>query len=146
MGARSLTGARRKAKKSGKREVRAGRRGVYQPDRGDFVYLDFAPQAGAEQAGAEQAGRRPALVLSPFDFNAATGLILACPVTNQAKGGSFEVEVPRGAKITGVILSHHLRSLDWIARNADFHSKAPEATVLEVLARIEAVLQIELDA
>ena len=138
---KSLTGARRKAKKSGKREVRVGRQGVYQPDRGDFVYLDFTPQAGTEQAG-----RRPALVLSPFDFNVATGLILACPITNQAKGGSFEVEVPRGAKITGVILSHQVRSLDWIARNADFHSKAPEATVLEVLARIEAILQIELDA
>ena len=114
--------------------------GVYQPDGGDVVYLDFTPQAGTAQAG-----RRPALVLSPLDFNVATGLMFACPITNQVKSGSFDVDVPRGARLTGVILSHQMRAVDWIARNADFHSKAPEATVLEVLARIEAILEIELD-
>jgi mRNA interferase MazF len=140
LGAKSLTGAKRKAKKSGERQARVGRQGVYQPDRGDFVYLDFTPQAGTEQAG-----HRPALVLSPFEFNVGTGLMFACPITNQAKGGAFEVTVPRGAKITGAILSDQLRSVDWIARNARFHSKAPEATVFEVIARIEAILEIKLD-
>lgn len=113
---------------------------VYQPDRGHFVFLDFTPQAGTEQAG-----RRPALVLSPLDYNVATGLMFACPVTNQAKGGSFEVPIPRGAQVTGVILSNQLRSLDWLARNAELHSQAPESTVFEVLARIEAILRISLD-
>lgn len=136
-----MTGAKRKAKRSGERQARVGRQGVYQPNRGDFVYLDFTPQAGAEQAG-----ERPALVLSPLEFNVGTGLMLVCPITNQVTGGAFEVMVPRGAKITGAILSHQLRSVDWIARNARFHSKAPEATVLEVLARIEAILEIELDS
>lgn len=117
-----------------------GPHGIYQPDRGDFVYLDFTPEAGTEQAG-----RRPALVLSPFNFNVGTGLMFACPITNQVSGSGFEVTVPRGAKITGAILTHQLRSLDWIARNAEFHSKAPEATTLEVLARIEAIMEIELD-
>ncbi len=120
--------------------MKSARGTVYQPDRGDFVYLDFTPHAGTEQAG-----RRPALVLSPFAFNVGTGLMLACPITNQAKGGAFEVAVPRGAKITGVILSHQMRSLDWVVRNAEFRSKAPEATVLEVLARIEAILRIDLE-
>ena len=133
---RNLTGARPKAKKSG--ETRAA--GVYQPERGDFVHLDFTPQAGTEQAG-----RRPALVLSPFEFNVATGLAVVCPITNQVHGGAFEVTVPRGAKITGAILTHQFRTVDWLVRNATFHSKAPEITILEVLARIEAILRIELD-
>ena len=132
-----MTGGKRKGKKPG--EKRAA--GVYQPERGDFVFLDFTPQAGTEQAG-----NRPALVLSPSAFNVATGLAVVCPITNQAKGGSFDVPVPRGARITGVILAHQFRTVDWLVRNAAFHSKAPEATVLEVLARIEAILQIELDA
>ncbi len=51
--------------------------------------------------------------------------------------------MPIGAKITGVILSHQLRSLNWVVRNADYRTRAPEATVLEVLARIEAALGIE---
>ncbi len=119
---------------------------AYQPDRGDFIFLDFSPQAGTEQAG-----RRPALVLSPLAYNVATGLAFLCPVTNQIKGGAFEVPIPpgappgapQGAKVTGVVLSDHLRSVDWIARNADFHGAAPTELVLEVLARIEAILAIE---
>jgi mRNA interferase MazF len=110
---------------------------AYQPDKGDFVHLDFTPNAGREQAG-----RRPALVLSPQSFNIATGLLLACPVTNQIKGSPFEVPIPKAAKLTGVILSNQIRSLDWIARNAQFHGKAPPEVTAEVLERIEAILEI----
>lgn len=110
---------------------------AYQPDRGDFIFLDFTPQAGTEQAG-----RRPAIVLSPCSFNVATGLILACPITNQVKGGSFEVPVPRGSKVTGVVLSDHVRSVDWLARRAEFHSKAGDEIVEEVVARIAAILSV----
>jgi mRNA interferase MazF len=111
----------------------------YQPDTGDFVYLDFNPQAGTEQAG-----RRPALILSPQDFNIATGLAFACPMTNQLKGGSFEVQVRKGAGLTGAVLCDQMRSVDWIARKAAFHSQAPRELVTEVLARIEAVLSLNL--
>ena len=114
---------------------------AYQPERGHFVYLDFTPHAGTEQAG-----RRPALILSPVAYNVATGLAFACPVTNQMKGGAFDVAIPPAARVSGAVLSNQLRSVDWIARNAAFHSLAPEETVLEVLARIEAVLALNLDS
>lgn len=119
------------ARKSGSR---------YQPERGDFAYLNFSPHAGTEQAG-----RRPALILSPREHNVATGLVLACPITNQVKGSPFEVPTSRGARITGVVLANQLRSVDWLERNAEFHSKAPEDLIHEVLARIEAILRITLD-
>lgn len=109
--------------------------GAYQPEKGHFIYLDFTPQAGTEQAG-----RRPALVLSPIQFNIAVGLIYACPVTNEVKGSPFEVAIPAGAKITGVVLTDHLKSLDWIERNADFHSQAPTDLVEDVLAKIESII------
>lgn len=110
-------------------------RGFYQPDRGDFVYLDFTPQAGTEQAG-----RRPALVLSPQKFNVATGLAFVCPLTSKVKGSGFEVTVMRSSGLSGVILCDHLRSVDWIERKASFHSKAPDDMLMEVLARLEAIL------
>ena len=110
---------------------------AYQPERGDFIYLDFTPQAGTEQAG-----RRPALVLSPREFNIATGLAVVCPLTNTRTGGRFEVPVPRGARLTGVILAHQFRAIDWLARDASFHSKADEETLWEILGRIEAILAI----
>ncbi|MCZ6653944.1 MAG: type II toxin-antitoxin system PemK/MazF family toxin [Planctomycetota bacterium] len=111
---------------------------AYQPDRGDLIYLDFTPHAGTEQGG-----HRPALVLSHRDFNIATGLAFVCPITSKVKGGSFEVPLPRGTKISGVILSDQIRSLDWIARDATFHSKATEEVMCEVLGRIEAIMSID---
>jgi len=114
------------------------KKAIYQPDRSHVVYLDFTPNAGTEQGG-----RRPALVLSPKEFNIRTGLMLACPITNQVKGSPFEVPLPRGIRVTGAVLSDHIRSVDWIARNAEFHSEATEEVMCEVLGRIEAILAID---
>lgn len=113
----------------------------YQPDRGDFIWLEFTPQAGTEQAG-----HRPALVLSPRDFNIATGLAFVCPLTTQVKGGAFEVIVPKGAGLSGAVLSDHMRSVDWVERKATFRSKAPQELLMEVIARIEAILSINSDS
>ncbi len=113
-------------------------RSAYQPDKGHLVYLDFTPHAGTEQGG-----RRPALVLSPKEFNIATGLMFACPITNQMKGSPWEVPLPPGARVTGAILSDELKSVDWIARNVDFHAEITTEVMCEVLGRIEAILSIE---
>ncbi len=53
----------------------------YIPDRGDVVWLSFNPQAGHEQAG-----RRPALVLSPKEYNGKVGRSILCPLTSRTKG------------------------------------------------------------
>ena len=60
----------------------------YVPDRGDIVWLQFNPQAGHEQDG-----HRPALVLSPANYNRVSGLMLCCPMTSQKKGYPFEVVI-----------------------------------------------------
>ena len=112
--------------------------GVYQPDRGDFIWADFTPQAGHEQAG-----KRPALVLSPKDFNISTGLAVVCPITSTKVASKFAVPLPRGAQLEGVVLSHQVKTIDWIARKAAFHSRANEDLVWEVLGRIEAILSID---
>jgi mRNA interferase MazF len=79
----------------------------YVPDRGDLVWLEFTPQAGSEQRG-----RRPALVLSPKTYNGKVGLALFCPVTSKIKGYPFEVKLPDGSEVSGVVLSDQLKSLD----------------------------------
>ena len=105
------------------------------PRRGDLVWLDFTPQAGHEQAG-----RRPALILSPELYNRKTGLAIACPITNQAKGYPFEVALPVGQSVAGVVLSDHVRSIDWRARRAERAGQADEATVNEVCGKLSALL------
>jgi mRNA interferase MazF len=107
----------------------------YIPARCDFVWISLNPQAGHEQAG-----RRPALVLSPEAYNAKVGLALFCPVTNQVKGYPFEVVIPDGLGVTGVVLADQVRSLDWQARQATFMCPAPEVLVAEVLEKLGTLL------
>jgi mRNA interferase MazF len=109
---------------------------AFVPDRGQRIWLTFNPQAGHEQAG-----RRPALVLSPAAYNGKAGLILACPITSHAKGYPFEVLLPTGSAVSGVILADQLRSLDWRAREAALICRAPEPVVAEALAKASALLQ-----
>jgi len=104
------------------------------PDRGDIVWLHFDPQAGHEQSG-----RRPALVLSPDAYNRKVGLALFCPITNRQKGYPFEVAIPKGLKVSGVVLSDQVKSLDWKIRKAEFVCKLPEAALLEVMGKLQTL-------
>lgn len=113
---------------------------VRAPDRGDVVWVDFDPQVGRQQSG-----RRPAVVLTPESYNDRVGLAVLCPVTNQVKGYPFEVAIPDGMEITGVILSDHIKSLDWRRRNSRVVSRLPSATIAAVLANVRALLSIELN-
>ena len=94
------------------------------PERGDAILIDFNPQVGGEQAG-----RRPAVVLSPAAYNGRVGLALLCPVTGQLKGYPFEVAIPDGLGVTGVILADQVKSLDWRRRNATVIEALPRKTV-----------------
>ena len=107
----------------------------YVPERGDAVWLDFSPQVGSEQAG-----RRPAVVLSPSAYNRKVGLALLCPITNQVKGYPFEVLIPAGLPVTGVVLADQVKSLDWRRRNAELIVQLPRHVVREVVKMVGAIL------
>ena len=109
----------------------------YVPRQGDVVWLNFDPQAGHEQAG-----RRPAVVVSPATYNGQVGLALLCPITRQVKGYPFEVKLPEGLGVGGVILADQLKNLDWQVRRAEFIAALPPAVMDEVLQKISALLQI----
>jgi mRNA interferase MazF len=102
----------------------------YIPARGDAVWITFNPQAG----------RRPALVLSPSAYNRKVGLAILYPITSQVKGYPFEVGIPAGSKLGGVILADQVKSLDWRIRKAQFICKVPRETVGEVLAKLGTLL------
>ncbi len=109
---------------------------TYISQRGDVIWLDFNPQAGREQAG-----RRPAFVVSPAAYNGKVGLALVCPVTSRVKGYPFEVLLPAGLAVTGVILSDQLKSLDWRKRRAEYLCTVPESIIVEVIKKVEALIR-----
>jgi len=102
----------------------------YVPERGDVVWLSFDPQAGHERAG-----RRPALILSPSMYNRSSGLAIVVPITSHIKGYPFEVEIPSGMRVSGVILTDHLKSVDWRARRAARIGQLPEEILTRALKK-----------
>lgn len=112
----------------------------YVPRRGDVIKLDFDPQKGHEQAG-----RRPALVLSPADYNRMVGLVVVCPLTSEKKGYPWEVEIPDNPFVAGVVLSDQVKSLDWRARHAEFVCTPEETLLGEVVEKAIALLSPEED-
>ena len=113
------------------------RKGAYIPERGDAVRITLDSQAGHEQAG-----RRPALVLSPSAYNGRVGLALFCPITSQVKGYPFEVPLPAGSPVSGVVGADQVKSLDWRARKAARIGAVSEEVVAQVLQRLQTLLAV----
>ena len=106
----------------------------YVPQKGDFISLNFDPQAGHEQKG-----RRPALVVSNFLFNKHTGLALVCPLTNTDRRIPFHLPVPTTDSLTGFVMVDQVKSVDFNNRKAGFIAKAPDELLEDVLAVLDAI-------
>lgn len=107
---------------------------TYVPDRGDIVWIDLNPTRGHEQAKT-----RPAVVVTPKSYNSRSGLMLVCPITSEIKGYPFEIAVS-GKKVSGVILSDHVRSLDWHARNVRFIERAKPSSIADLTQKLSALI------
>ena len=108
----------------------------YVPDAGHVVWLEFDPQAGHEQAG-----HRPALVLTPAAYNVKSGLMVCCPLTTRIKKHPFEVETTIDGERCAV-LSDQVKSLDWRVRRAQQKASVPAEVMIDVRAKVKALLGI----
>ena len=109
--------------------------GNYVPKRGDVVWITLNPHEGHEQSG-----RRPAVAISPQSYNSKVGLAIFCPITSQVKGYPFEVLLPPGLPVAGVILSDQVKSLDWHARNAELICTLTEEAISEIIQKLSVLL------
>jgi mRNA interferase MazF len=109
---------------------------AYLPDQGDLAWINFDPQMGREQAR-----NRPALILTASDFNAATGLLVVCPVTRTERPWRTRVKLV-GTKTNGFIMIEQVKSLDWLVRGAAFIERVPQALLDDVKSRIATMLDM----
>jgi mRNA interferase MazF len=79
------------------------------------------------------------VVVSPKEYNGKTGLGLFCPITSKEKNYPFEVKI-ENEKISGVVLSDQIKSLDWETRAIDFILKGTAQMVDEVIDKIGVLL------
>jgi mRNA interferase MazF len=109
---------------------------AYLPEAGDLVWINFDPQAGREQAK-----NRPALVITGAEFNAATGLLMACPVTGTERPWRTRIAL-LGTATSGFVMIEQVKSIDWRARGAAFIEHAPRPLFEDVKSRIATMLDL----
>jgi mRNA-degrading endonuclease toxin of MazEF toxin-antitoxin module len=108
--------------------------GGYVPRRGDVVHVDWSPVIGHEMEGPHYG-----LVLTPYEFNFATGLMIAAPITSKAgKLSNFELPIQAG-KVKGAVILSALRSLDFTTRDTRFEAVAPTQVIDEGNRRVRLV-------
>ena len=106
----------------------------YIPERGDVVWINFDPQSGHEQKG-----KRPAIVISPKEYNEKVGLGLFCPITSKKKNYPFEVNISIKI-INGVVLSDQIKSFDWRTREVEFIAKETSEKVEEIIKKLGVLI------
>lgn len=108
----------------------------YIPDRGDIIQIDL----DIYDSTSGQKDKKNALVISPKPYNEKTGLAIVCPVKTKIKGNPFEVLIPDGLKITGIILSDQAKSINWKTRNAEYVCEIPDGKISEVISKLHTLL------
>lgn len=105
----------------------------YIPDVGDVVWINCDPSTGNEHKK-----RRPAVILSPKQYNKLTSLCICCPMTSKQKGYPFEVVIDNES----IVLSDQVKSLDWVSRNAEYKTKVDTKVLHEIKNKVAILLQI----
>ena len=88
------------------------------PERGDMIYINHSPQAGAEMPG-----EHPLLVCSTKRFHERTNIVIGFPMTHADynKDNPFAVPVKGPRNQIGYVLTFRPKSFDWRERRARAH-------------------------
>jgi mRNA interferase MazF len=88
----------------------------------------------------ENGTRRPALVLSPAAYAAATGLLVVCPAVSEARGYPFEVPLPSRHLVGWVILADRITSIAVSSCDAALECHVSTSIVRSVQERLLPLL------
>ncbi|MCX7121362.1 MAG: type II toxin-antitoxin system PemK/MazF family toxin [Gammaproteobacteria bacterium] len=106
----------------------------YVPECNDIAWIDFEPARGKEIGKY-----RPALILSPKEYNAQTKQLICCPISTSLRGHPMEIIIQNLDKPSAVI-ANILRTVDWAERDTKFITHAEEGVMTAVLQRLIPLL------
>lgn len=92
-------------------------------DQGDIIEVDFDPTRGHEPSK-----KRPALVVSSYDFNISNSMTIVCPITSNLAPFFLHEDLPDDCCVRGTVVMEQLRAIDLDARPTErLGTLAPEA-------------------
>ena len=79
--------------------------------------------------------------MSSSDYNGRVGLCVICPITNKRKGYAYEVAIPVGAPVTGVVMADQVKSVDWQGRDIEYVGRMPADIVAEASEFVVSLIE-----
>jgi mRNA interferase MazF len=67
---------------------------------------------------------------------------VTCPITSRIKGYPFEVAIPNGLRVSGVVLADQARSLSWPDRNASLIGRVSSDLLDDIREKIAVLIEI----
>jgi mRNA interferase MazF len=107
------------------------------PDAGDVLWVDFGPPAGREQSG-----RRPALVVTPREYNRRSSVLVVCPITRTGRNWPFEVALPPLGLLSGFVLVDQIKVVDPRIRAFRRAGRTSDHVLGEVRGKLASLLGI----
>ena len=102
-------------------------------EQGDIIEVNFNPTVGHEPAN-----KRPALVVSNYDFNISNSMTIVCPITNRLKPFFLHFEIPGSNVVSGSVVTEQVRAMDLEARKAIKLGELDGATLDKVLTCLKS--------
>lgn len=102
-------------------------------EQGDIIEVNFNPTVGHEPAN-----KRPALVVSNYDFNISNSMTIVCPITNRLKTFFLHFEIPSNNVVSGSVVTEQVRAMDLEARKAIKLGELDGATLDKVLTCLKS--------
>lgn len=115
-----------------------GATNLYLPRKGDIVSINFDPSRGVEIKK-----RRPALVISSFQYSKLTGLAVVVPITH-ASNNRFRklgLLIPTAStKVDGFINPLQFHTFDVVSRKMKYIDHVPSKNLKQVLLVINDII------
>lgn len=102
-------------------------------DQGDIIEVDFDPTKGHEPRF-----KRPALVVSSFEFNASNSMTIVCPITNRKEPFPLHEPLPDDCEVSGSVVMEQLRALDLEARPCRLVGRLEDAALIPILVCLKS--------
>ena len=100
---------------------------------GDIVEVDFDPTKGHEPQK-----RRPAVVVSSYDFNRSNSMAIVCPITSNMRPFFLHEELPSGSCVEGTVVMEQVRAIDLDARPTRLLGRLDRKTLRRILVCVRS--------
>jgi mRNA interferase MazF len=105
---------------------------------GDICVVDLDPIRGSEQFGI-----RPVMVISSDLMHLKSKRIIICPITSNMDVWTTKIQLPEGAKTSGMVLTDQVRAVDRQERVLRYIETLPPEFVTLVRSYVGRLLELE---